>query len=825
MKKHFILSAFAILFALGKTLAQTYIPIATTGYSLDGVAENTTAIATTGGALDNSDFVLYSQYYGTLYSGGVGLPNNGLIASGTRTYQLQSYTGFNVMHILASYKDSLNFVTPQPYPSISLLAWGTQGAATASITVRFTDNTTQVFSPINMDDWFTANPSVYNGFDRATRTSGAPALVGPAGNPRMFGIDLAILCANQGKSIMRVIVQNNSASAQICVMAVAGNIPSYAITANPPLVCSGGTTALSATGLTTYTWLPVGSFAGSNSPTVSVSPTSSTTYTLLGDNGGCPAYTTGTVTVSSGLPVLSLTGSTQSVCLGAAATITAGGALVYTLTSPAANGGTFVPTASAIYTVTGANGCGANSQTVGITVSPLLITASTPTALVCAGSPATLIAGGAASYTWAPGASSQTNYIVAPTANTTYTVIGKTGSCFGTNTISISTTPLPTLNITPSNSVICDGDFVNLTVSGNALTYTWSPGNSTSTSISDNPSQITLYGVSGTNSQNCVNSAQQLIFVNPNPTVTASASNPTVCSGSSCTLTASGASTYSWGPTTVSVSMVVNPIATTVYTVAGSYTTGCTSSGSVTVNVFSPTISISSNTAICLGASATLSAGVAFSFSWSNGLPGLKFVTASPTLTTVYTLTGSVNNQNGLYCPATNSVQVTVNPNPTISITSAHSSTICNGESILLTGAGAGSTGTYTWSTGVSTVSIKVNPTSTKTYTVSGTDNNGCIGTGQFVVKVITCAGIEKYTNNSTDISIYPNPSSGEVNIRSEADADLILINELGQPVRSLKLNNANGYHVTVEGLSSGVYYVTSINNDNTFRQKIVITK
>src|SRR3954468_14383324 len=98
MKKYFILSAFIILLSPGKIVAQTYLPVATTGYSLDGVAENTTAISTTGGPLDNSDFVLYSQYYGTLYgSTAVGLPNNGTLASGTRTYQLQSFTGFNVM--------------------------------------------------------------------------------------------------------------------------------------------------------------------------------------------------------------------------------------------------------------------------------------------------------------------------------------------------------------------------------------------------------------------------------------------------------------------------------------------------------------------------------------------------------------------------------------------------------------------------------------------------------------------------------------------------------------------------------------------------------
>ena len=323
MKKKLLLSALALLLAFGTISAQNYIPVATTGYTLDAVAENTTAIATTASPIDNSDFVLYSQYYGTLYSpSAVGLPNNGLITSGTRTYQLQSYTAPNVLHVKPNLKDSLTFVTPQSFPALSLLSFGTQGIATVSITVRFTDNSTQVFSPLTFDDWFNPSPTVISGFDRTLRTTGAPALVGSLGNPKMFATDLNILCANQGKQIWRVIVQNNSA-AFACVMAVSGMVPAYSVSPGIPLVCSGSNVTLNATGMTSYTWQPAGTFAGSNSGTVTVSPAATTQYTLLGESGGCPAYTVVTVNVSSGTPTVSLAGSTQTVCLGAAATITA----------------------------------------------------------------------------------------------------------------------------------------------------------------------------------------------------------------------------------------------------------------------------------------------------------------------------------------------------------------------------------------------------------------------------------------------------------------------------------------------------------------------
>ena len=57
MKTQVLLSTFLVLFAIETSKSQNYVPIATTGYKLDGVAENTTAISTTGGALDASDFI------------------------------------------------------------------------------------------------------------------------------------------------------------------------------------------------------------------------------------------------------------------------------------------------------------------------------------------------------------------------------------------------------------------------------------------------------------------------------------------------------------------------------------------------------------------------------------------------------------------------------------------------------------------------------------------------------------------------------------------------------------------------------------------------
>ncbi len=827
MKRIALLLVFFILLFFSNTNAQTYIPVATTGYSLDGVAENTTAISTTGGALDNSDFVMYSQFYGTLYNTGYGLPNNGTIASGTRTYQLQSYTGFNTMRLFAGNEDSINFVTPMAFPAVSVLGFGTQGAATASITVRFTDNSTQVFSPVNIDDWFTANPAVYTGFDRCTRTTGAPALVGGAGNPRMFGIDLSISCANQGKPIRRIIIKNNSAAALICAFAVAGNLPTYSITTNPSPLCSGGTATISGTGLTSYTWQASGSFLGSNNSSITVNPSSTTVYTLNAINGSCPTYTTVTVNVSSGQPTLSLTGSSQSVCLGAPATITASGALSYSISGSVINGTAFSPTSTSAYTVTGANGCGTASLVTTITVSPLVVTATTPTALVCAGSPATLIAFGAANYTWMPGNSSQTINVFSPQSSAIYTLSGKTGNCSGSATISLNTTPVPIVSITPSSASVCGGESATLTVSGNATTYSWSIGVQNNMSIVVTPTTLSLYYVVGTNSMNCVSTAYQLMTFNPNPTVTATASNPTVCSGGVSGLTALGAANYSWNAVAGGPATFVNPLTTTIYTLTGSLPTGCTASTTVLVNVFLPTLTVSANTVICAGTTVTLTCGPALSYTWSNGLPGLQTVTVNPSASTLYLVSGTFDNQNGLICTASNAVQVTITANPTLTITTNRiNNTLCKGETITLTANGAGATGTYSWTGTVNaanSASTTATPTTGTTYTVRGTNNNGCKGSAQITIQVIVCTSLETIVANQTDFNVFPNPAQDEFYIQSNGPASVLLINEIGQTVRTITVNEANAYRAKVEGLSAGIYFVYAKNGASVFSQKIVI--
>jgi alpha-tubulin suppressor-like RCC1 family protein len=85
-----------------------------------------------------------------------------------------------------------------------------------------------------------------------------------------------------------------------------------------------------------------------------------------------------------------------------------------------------------------------------------------------------------------------------------------------------------------------------------------------------------------------------------------------------------------------------------------------------------------------------------------------------------------------------------------------------------------------------------------------------------------TTVGITKHEIEHA-FSIYPNPANGAVKIKSDKAADLVLINELGQTVRTLHLNDSNNHQLSVEGLNPGIYFITC--EGKSTGQKLVITE
>lgn len=600
--------------------------------------------------------------------------------------------------------------------------------------------------------------------------------------------------------------------------------------ASPTAICNGNSVNLTASGVVTYTWLPVGSFAGSNSSSVSVNPSSNTTYTVLGTNANsCISQKLVTVTVSPSAPVLSINSSTNNICLGQNVTLTASGALTYTWTGGVTNGQAFAPTSTSAYTVAGQNGCGTTSAVTSVSVSALPVTTLATPTIVCAGTTSTLMAASSVNgYTWQPLSLVGQSVIVSPIGNTVYTVTASDGTCSGTATLALATNPVPTLSIAYTSSMVCENALVTMSVSG-ANSYTWtanSTSSATGSTYSYSPAGPTLFSATGANSFGCLSTVSQIVLTAPAPNLTVTASQPVVCKGGSVTLTASGADTYTWNPGPQTNVNVQNPTGLTVYSVVGTNTTtNCSSlTKTIQVNVYDPQLTVTSPTLICPGQSVTLNAsgGTANTYSWSTGAQ-LQSISVSPSVPTSYTVTASTTSNN-LTCPSSGTTQVGLQPLPTISIVATKTVMCRKDANAVLSGTGGVS---YLWNTGAITQTISVSSAlvGTYNYTVTGKDANGCENTHTVSVKVNNCTGIEDWDNSANQLSIYPNPNNGNFEVKAATAMDLQLINETGQLIQLFHLNAENDYKVSLTGLSSGIYFVKGQNESQQINQKIIVTR
>ena len=489
---------------------------------------------------------------------------------------------------------------------------------------------------------------------------------------------------------------------------------------NSPTVCAGTAATLTATGANTYLW-PDGS---TDNPLI-VSQAVTTTYIVTGSSGGCSGTATATVTVNA-VPNVGV--NSPTICAAGSATLTATGATTYLWDTGSNNNPLVVsPASTTTYTVTGTTaGCSATA-TAAVTVSASLnVTVNSPT--ICAGQNATITALGATTYVWSDG-STDNPLVVTPASGTTYSVTGTSLSCTGTATSTVTVNPLPIVNV--NSPTVCAGVAATLTATG-ATTYAWNNG-STVNPLSVTPGVTTNYTVTGTD-LGCSASATATVTVNPSPNVTVN--SPTICAGDVATLTATGATTYLWSDGSTDNTLVVTPPASTTYTVAGT-ALGCTITVTSTITVNQTTVVITPATAaICEGASASIVASGATTYSWSPAL-GLSSttgsnVTANPIVTTTYTVTGTANN-----CPDDETITVTVNPNPVVDFSSLPVSG-CAPLNVQLTDLSTVSSGTiisWLWQEGNNSISDQQNPSYSFSYpgtydiTLTVTSDQNCTTT------------------------------------------------------------------------------------------------
>ncbi len=506
----------------------------------------------------------------------------------------------------------------------------------------------------------------------------------------------------------------------VATVTVGASLP---ITVTDDTICTGQTATLTANGGTTYTWTAGATSTGVN--TATASPAATTTYTVTGTTAGCSGTAIATVTVNP-IPVILV--NSPSICPGIVTTLTATGGTTYTwsagATSTGVNTATVNPLVTTTYTVTGTTGGCSSTAVSTVTVGGgLTITVTDDT--ICPGQTATLTASGGTTYTWTAGATSSgvSTATASPITTTTYTVTGNTGGCSGTAVATVLLNPIPTILV--NSPTICVGATATLTATG-GTSYSWSAG-ATSTGVNTataSPGATTSYTVTGTN-LGCTNTAISTVTVNPIPVILVN--SPTICGGTTTTLTATGATSYTWsaGATSTGVNTAtVSPMTNTTYTVTGT-SLGCSGTAVATVTMGANISLTTIGDTICSGNAATITATGATSYTWSSGATssGVNTASASPAFTTTYTVTGTTAG-----CTGTATVTVLVYPSPIASFTAPLSTSEIE-PTVHFTNHSIGAL-TYNWNFG-----DIINP-STNTSTLDN-PSHSYINSGEYCITLI----------------------------------------------------------------------------------------
>ncbi|MBI3521349.1 MAG: hypothetical protein HY062_18565, partial [Bacteroidetes bacterium] len=540
--------------------------------------------------------------------------------------------------------------------------------------------------------------------------------------------------------------------------------PTLTFAASTNSLCAGSSQTIVASGAATYTWS-----SGITTASISVSPTVTTSYSVTGSASGlpgCSSTAVKTITVYA-LPNVQITSNKDTLCYGSALTMTATGAYSYLWndgsTSNTYNVNLNVPTT---YTVTGTGLSGCKStytKSIGV-YSIIQVTAVATPSAVCYGQTTTISGVGVPNYTVAGyGAPYNTPKVVFPqwTPPNTYVVSGIDGhGCASSSNVTVPTDRsayfYTGVNSGTYSSTVCAGSNVSIAASTPSLSYVWSPGGSTASSVTVTPLATTIYTVTGS-SATCSYVNTVLITAKPSPTVSVISSGTLTCAAQpTLYATASNSVTYVWcylnGGFLNSTGVTTNSFVAYTSLSYSCYVTSTTNScvsiatASFAIDNNNPTVTYTVPNSVCPGAPAQILAGGANLYNLNyTGMTTNNVFVVSPSATTTYTLVGVGSNS----CAVAVYPQVVVGTNPTVSVSS--SAPVCEGSSANILASGAT---TYVWNTGEITPGITVSPSVTTTYSVTGTDSNNCSSTQTVSVLIDnTCADVWPGDANSDGVA------------------------------------------------------------------------
>ncbi|PBQ33067.1 hypothetical protein CNR22_15200 [Sphingobacteriaceae bacterium] len=383
-------------------------------------------------------------------------------------------------------------------------------------------------------------------------------------------------------------------------------------------------------------------------------------------------------------------------------------------------------------------------------------------------------------------------------------------------------------------STLCAGNTVNViaqtgNLAANAFSWTsvstgplFSSPNATVSDISF-PAAGTYTIQLDINDGTTTSTTTRTIVVYPLPVLSLYSSASPICVNSGATLTAGGASSYTWSPSgglyflsNLYDEAYATPAVTTGYTVTGTSSDGC--QGSVTftqvVNPY-PYVVISANTSsVCPGYSATLLGLGAANYTWTGSSM------ASPLVQTTisagpgsYSLVGAIGN-----CKDSTSFIIDLAAPLSLSLTASRSS-ICkdDNDSIIPVTLNVSGAPGYVWQPylpGRMTYSVgpytAVSPSISTCFTVTGT-SQFCGGTAVICVDLITCTALEE-KQKKIFLQVFPNPANDKIVLHSSLQGNAILkmISITGQVILEEKKEmQGEPQTLTIENLPAGIYFLS----------------
>ena len=277
--------------------------------------------------------------------------------------------------------------------------------------------------------------------------------------------------------------------------------------------------------------------------------------------------------------------------------------------------------------------------------------------------------------------------------------------------LTVNPTPIVALGAPVSQ---CAGN-VQINAGNPGSTFLWSDGN---TNQIDTASASGVYYVTVTNSFACKDTASKIVYIKPIPLVNLGPAQ-NLCTGSTMLDAGNPGDTYVW--TGGSTGEYLTVTATGTYTVTVTDTASqCSVSGSVLVTFGSmPSVNLGNDTAMCGGSLTLMAKSANSTYIWSNG-DTTSQISVNTTGNYSVTVTSAGD------CVATGSILVTFYPKPNLGADITDSICPASRANLYNYYVNSGLTLTYSTPTPASV--------DTGTYTVIGTNSNGCTDTALITI-------------------------------------------------------------------------------------------